>query len=86
MVCISVCFSVHIDPGHLNNLPFIVPRDLLDPVIWALKMLMRVVTECSDEQLCACGHMSRGQDAERTKQFMVSLRAYMCARIPDSMT
>ncbi|KAI0069697.1 hypothetical protein K474DRAFT_1670734 [Panus rudis PR-1116 ss-1] len=46
--------------------------ELLEPVIWALDMFRRVLTECSEDQLRTIGHILPHQEAEPTLYFMLA--------------
>ncbi|KAH9841137.1 uncharacterized protein C8Q71DRAFT_440672 [Rhodofomes roseus] len=44
---------------HLDD----VPNDILESVVWALEQFVDVLTECTDAQLVAFGHIVRAEDS-----------------------
>ncbi|KZT66486.1 hypothetical protein DAEQUDRAFT_758711 [Daedalea quercina L-15889] len=52
-------FLIHIDD---------IPKDILEAVVWALEMFIDVLTECTDAQLVAFGHIVRAEDSTATVQ------------------
>ena len=55
----NVCFSNTCEV--LNDA--LVPKDMLDSVAWALEQFVDVLTECTDAQLVAFGHIVRAEDS-----------------------
>ncbi|KAI0798244.1 hypothetical protein C8Q75DRAFT_741096 [Abortiporus biennis] len=57
-----------------------VPDEFLEDVIWGLQMFIRVLTECSEEELRAVGHYLPHQEAKLAGYFMISNSRYKLCR------
>lgn len=82
---VAASFLGDINRGHLTHLAihflnthapilYAVPPELVHPVIWALKMYHRVLSECTSQQLYDAGHYLRHQEPESANAFMVRIR------------
>ena len=45
-----------------------VPTDILEPIAWALEQFINVLTECTDAQLVAFGHIVRAEESTTRAQ------------------
>lgn len=48
---------------------------MLEPVVFALEMFIRVLQECSEQQLRVIGHVLPNQTLEKAQYFMVRDKA-----------